>query len=647
MEPVALAIWGTPSDRSKTELRFGANGSVSINLTKGTWYDHEAGEGGGVIDALKQRMAGVHDDKDAFEWLEHHRLYHDDDARDAGNGGVAANYHRHKPTPPGELIATYIYTDESGQLLFEVQRFLDRVSGRRSFRQRHETAIGGWINNIRGIRRVPYRLPDLIAARQRNEQILIVEGEKDVENCFDILGPATCNPMGAGKWPKMADELNPHFQDADVIIIGDNDEAGHAHALDVVNALQSVARSVRMLDLKTFWPDCPHKGDISDWITADGDSETFWAYTRTLSLATRSRQLVQSSAEFVRDFTPPDYLIDGILQRRFLYAFTGKTGSGKTAVVLLIAVSVAIGRNISELEVEKGRVLYFAGENPDDVRMRWIAMSQQMDFDVETIDVYFVPGRFKISEMRERIIDEMQKIGGDIALIVIDTSAAYYEGKEVNSNTEQAEHARLMRTLIGFPGGPCVLVNCHPVKNAAPDNLIPLGAGAFLNEIDGNLTCAIDASAIEVYWQGKFRGPDFEPLSFEIASVTHERLVNSKGRKIPTVIARHLSDAAKAEIKQAIQGKTDQLLLEISKDGKGSVSDLAIRCGWISKTGKPQKSTTHRLVVKLRNNRLVAEELDGFSITEKGKKRIAALQEKEPKSKRNERNEEPNFLASE
>ena len=27
----------------------------------------------------------------------------------------------------------------------------------------------------------------------------------------------------------------------------------------------------------------------------------------------------------------------------------------------------------------------FAGENPDDVRARWLAMSQQMDFDVETI----------------------------------------------------------------------------------------------------------------------------------------------------------------------------------------------------------------------------------------------------------------------
>jgi len=34
------------------------------------------------------------------------------------------------------------------------------------------------------------------------------------------------------------------------------------------------------------------------------------------------------------------------------------------------------------------------------------------------------------------------------------------------------------------------LVNCHPVKNASRDNLLPMGGSAFLNEVDGNLTLA-------------------------------------------------------------------------------------------------------------------------------------------------------------
>jgi hypothetical protein len=39
-----------------------------------------------------------------------------------------------------------------------------------------------------------------------------------------------------------------------------------------------------------------------------------------------------------------------------------------------------------------------------------------------------------------------------------------------------------------MPGGPCVLVACHPPKNAGDDNLLPRGGGAFIAEMDGNLT---------------------------------------------------------------------------------------------------------------------------------------------------------------
>ena len=189
-----------------------------------------------------------------------------------------------------------------------------------------------------------------------------------------------------------------------------------------------------------------------------------------------SSSLIQSSAEFVARFVPPDYVLDGVLQRRFLYSFTGRTGSGKTAVVLLIAASVALGRTIGSLEVTRGRVLYFAGENPDDVRMRWIAMAQQMDFDVDAIDVCFIPGRFKISKLRNRILKELQ-VSGDVVLVIIDTSAAYFEGDEPNNNAQQIAHALMLRALVGLPGGPCVIANCHPVKNAAPDNLVPLWWG--------------------------------------------------------------------------------------------------------------------------------------------------------------------------
>ena len=71
---------------------------------------------------------------------------------------------------------------------------------------------------------------------------------------------------------------------------------------------------------------------------------------------TDAPRLIKSSAEFIKGFVPPDYIVDGILQRGFFYSLSGRTGSGKTAVVLLVAVSVALGRAIGTHEVSKGRV---------------------------------------------------------------------------------------------------------------------------------------------------------------------------------------------------------------------------------------------------------------------------------------------------
>jgi len=44
------------------------------------------------------------------------------------------------------------------------------------------------------------------------------------------------------------------------------------------------------------------------------------------------KKLSFSSGEFVADFVPPDYLVVGWLQRRFVYSFTAATGDGKTAI---------------------------------------------------------------------------------------------------------------------------------------------------------------------------------------------------------------------------------------------------------------------------------------------------------------------------
>src|SRR5689334_18921752 len=75
MEPVALRLLGEPNREKSTrdQLRFGTHGSLAVEVggrKAGTWYDHERGEGGGVLDLVRREANVGHTKGEAFKWLE-------------------------------------------------------------------------------------------------------------------------------------------------------------------------------------------------------------------------------------------------------------------------------------------------------------------------------------------------------------------------------------------------------------------------------------------------------------------------------------------------------------------------------------------------------------------------------------------------
>jgi hypothetical protein len=63
-------------------------------------------------------------------------------------------------------------------------------------------------------------------------------------------------------------------------------------------------------------------------------------------------------------------------------------------------------------------VLFLAGENPDDVRMRWIKLCEQMRIDTNAVDVFFVSGSLALSNtvLRQKIM-EASKAHGPFSLV--------------------------------------------------------------------------------------------------------------------------------------------------------------------------------------------------------------------------------------
>lgn len=341
---------------------------------------------------------------------------------------------------------------------------------------------------------------------------------------------------------------------------------------------------------------------------------------------TEAPDLIQSSGEFVNAFVPPDYLVDGIFQRRYFYALTAQTGVGKTAVALLLTALVGAGKELGERDVEAGPVLYMAGENPDDVRARWIGLTDELGLPRDMPNIHFIPSSVDLFENAGRISQEVARKGIEPVLVVVDTAAAYNRGDDENSNAQQVNYARLLRSLTNLPGGPTVIVLCHPPKNATgEDALLPRGGGAFLAELDGNVTIT-KQDAVVTLRPGKFRGASNWLLSCELRSVFPPDIRDSKGRDVSTVIARPISDTErKAKDVDAVRIE-NIVLQDVDKAPGDSLAERASRLCWLTQKGAPDKTKVDRALRKLEGEKLI-ERLRGgaWSITRKGGFELARL----------------------
>lgn len=178
------------------------------------------------------------------------------------------------------IVARYPYRDEAGLLLYEAVRMVPK-----DFRQRRPDG-NGWSWSLGDVRRVLYRLPELLASK---DLVFVVEGEKDVETLVTMGLVATTNAGGAGKW---RDEYSATLRGRRVIVLPDNDEPGRKHAQQVAASLEGVA-AVRIVAL----PGLPPKGDVSDWVAAGGTRDHLMAILRQKPAEDIKRRVAKLQAD--------------------------------------------------------------------------------------------------------------------------------------------------------------------------------------------------------------------------------------------------------------------------------------------------------------------------------------------------------------
>lgn len=447
---VARELFGkeNPKLSSKDELRFGDHGRHSVDLKKGTYFDHKDGEGFGVL-GLIERETGK-GGRDAVEWMRDRGFHVEDRDSPPPHGHSAQGGQQQERKGPrydrngnwlpnrvpdhAELTKVYEYTEADGVTVrYQVARFDwtddTKEKGRdKTFVQRVPDPVrkDRFSYTVKGIAPLPYRLAELLEDIRDGVEIFIAPAEKKVDMLRELGVPATCNSGGESRFPE---ELAPYFKGAKVTVIEDNDEVGRKFSGKVAAALEGYAARVRSLRI----PGLPPHGNVDDWIPAGGTAEQLYALAKNAQPVQATAFESRFGAVSWLDIDNPgpvyDELIEDVLTEGEMSLLLGESQSGKSFLGIDIAMSVARGTEWFGHRVKQGGVIYQAGESAVGVRrQRLPAYRKHYDVAAEPLPFVLLQDPldlFSSDDPTEAFIEECRHwartFRDPLRLIVIDT----------------------------------------------------------------------------------------------------------------------------------------------------------------------------------------------------------------------------------
>ena len=574
---------------------------------------------------------------------------------------------------------TWAYRDAEGRLLGFVYRFITSDGGKDVlpvvWARNSETGATEWRWMAFPEPRPLYGL-DRLAAKP-DATVLLVEGEKCADAGHDELqelavvswpgggkadGKVGLSPLAgrrvitwadadAKRVPLTPEEKAAGVEQADKPLLPDEQQPG-------IQTMARMRERLRSIDCKLWDVRLPPSGskpdgwDIADAVMDGLKGKELAEFVRSnarsavprmtperveqivmagLSNGTAARPnmpkkrsdepLLIDAKDWLDKSVPTEWIVDGLIQRGQLCACTAITNHGKTAIGLLLAISVAAGRKFAGRDIMPGKVMILCGENPDGFRTRMRATMASMNIEAEELigQVTVLPHALPLRNCNVQILEEARRTEGNYSLVLVDTSISYYSGDNEDDNLQARSHAWDLRALAELPGHPAIVANCHPTKNADRDALTPRGGGAFMNEIDTNLTVWSEGETAHLHWHRKKRGPDFDPIPFEF----HGMSLEEHGRKVPTVYAAHISDERAHELKKARTQADDRLLWAMLRFPDSTYAEWASSCGW---NGEAAKSKVWRSMERLKEDKLVRKFRGALILTEQGKEEAKRVQ---------------------
>ena len=379
---------------------------------------------------------------------------------------------------------------------------------------------GRWIDGIKEIERIPYRLPELRQAIEAGRTVFLVEGEAKADKLANWGLAATAIAFGCKGWRA---SYAQHFDGARVIILPDNDEPGRDFARKVYADLKA-STSPFVLELKGL----PDAGDIMDWKGSANELEALCvnpALPKWLEKAGDGNTF-PSTFHFVRvgdlKYRPPEFLIEGMLETESLGMVFGDPGSGKSFVAVDLALSIATGTPFHGRAVRQGPVFLIAGEGHNGLTRRFAAWCLHRGVSIENAPLFVSnrPAQFLDADSAATVTEAVRELAaqhGKPGLIEIDTLARNYGPGDENSTSDMSAFIAAVDDLKAeFPG--CAVALVHHTGHA--DKKRGRGAMALKGALDWEYLVEKNGEAI-VLTNTKMKDAEPpKPVAFALETVT-------------------------------------------------------------------------------------------------------------------------------
>lgn len=184
-----------------------------------------------------------------------------------------------------------------------------------------------------------------------------------------------------------------------------------------------------------------------------------------------------------RGINPPAFVVDGLLEENGLSALIGAPGTGKSAVVIDMGLSICAGVPWKGRPTKRTRVLYIAGEGVSGAVQRVQAWETQHGIGVGT-DLFMIPEAVLLSGTSADVWEWLAaniKANG-IGLVIFDTLARMAVGLDENSAQDMGRAVGIFDKLRKHSGAGVLIV--HHTKRGAET---ARGSSSLFGALDSEL----------------------------------------------------------------------------------------------------------------------------------------------------------------